>query len=106
MGVLVDDGPLVVDTLGRVGGLLRVVLGVDLDAEVAVGLDNADVREATGLVNGRFGGMPDLMLDGFALSSERDGTLSAILGVAGRNLRLGQRCICYSRDATQYTVIS
>ena len=77
--MLLEEGLVVVDTFGRAGGLLRVVVDDDLEAEVAVGLDKFDVEGATGLVNGLFGGIPDLMLEGFVLSSERDGTLSAIL---------------------------
>ena len=80
MGVVVflEEGLFVVDTFGRAGGLLKLVADDDLGAEVEVCLDRFDVRGATGLVNGRFGGTPDLV-EGFALSSERDGSLSAIL---------------------------
>lgn len=76
--VFLEEGLFVVDIFGRAGGLLRVVVGDDLEAEVAVCLNRFEVRGATGLVNGLFGGTPDL-IEGFVLSSERDGTLSAIL---------------------------
>ena len=76
--MVVDEGFFAVDTLGRAGGLLRVVVGDDLVAEVAVGLVKVDVRGATGLVSGLLGGMPGLTLGGLVFSSVREGTLSAI----------------------------
>lgn len=47
--------------LGLDGGLLKDVVVVVFAAEVEVGLDKVDVRGATGLVNGRLGGMLDLV---------------------------------------------
>lgn len=47
--------------VGRAGGLFKDVVGVDFAAEVEVGFDNVDVLGATGLVNGRLGGMLDLV---------------------------------------------
>ncbi len=79
VGVAVDAGLLAVETLGRAGGLPSAGDGDDLDTEVAVGLDKVEVRGATGLVSGLFGGIPALMLEWLVFSSVRDGTLSAIV---------------------------
>jgi len=46
--------------VGLVGGLLRELPVVDFAADVDVGLVRVEVRGATGLVNGRFGGTDDL----------------------------------------------
>jgi hypothetical protein len=76
---VVEAGFFAVDRLGRAGGLLKVVVGELLVAEVAVGFDRVDVRGATGLVRGRLGGTPALVLVGLvAFSSVRDGNLSAM----------------------------
>ena len=62
------------DKLGRAGGLLKDVLDAVFAVDVDVGLDRVDVRGATGLVNGRFGGTETL-----DSSLERAEPLSAIL---------------------------
>ena len=67
------------DTLGRVGGLPRVVAGEDLETGVVLGFDKVEERGATGSVNGLFAGSPVLVLDGLVFSSSREGSVSAIL---------------------------
>jgi hypothetical protein len=80
-----EIGFFAVDAVGRAGGLLKVVVGEARVAEVAVGFVKVDVRGATGLVKGRFGGTPVLGVVGvFAalglavFSAVRDGRRSAI----------------------------
>lgn len=62
--VLVAAGFFTADRLGRAAGLLNVVVGELLVAEVVVGFDKVEVRGATGLVRGRLGGTPALVLVG------------------------------------------
>ena len=77
---LLDEGRLTVEVFGRAGGLLRVVVDDDLEAEVAGGLVDVAVRGATGFVNGLLGGTP-VLVEVLGLSSERAGALSPILRV-------------------------
>ena len=74
MGDVALRGFRALDKLGRAGGLLKDVLDVVFAVDVDVGLDRVDVRGATGLVNGRFGGTETLVS-----SLERAEPLSAIL---------------------------
>jgi hypothetical protein len=103
VALVVEGGFFAAETLGRVGGLLRVVVGEDLVAEVVVGFESVEVRGATGLVRGRLGGTPVLAVVGLVgFSSVRDGNRSAMtMGNEAQQRESRQLLYVQSKKTTQ-----